>query len=593
MNQDIFHHAFDTLDAGDWDGRPVYAFGDVQVDPGIAPDRVTRIPRPGLVKPDRFLESLPEAMLTPPVLFLLPRQADEKEARATRRLQLHLLQHIYASGFNRRAKQPDFKPLKGLMRGVGDPSRGRSQIRNYPWTLRYPLADKLAALRLARPVLVLLPGPSLEPVLPRLPELARHALVVCISRTLKPCLARGVTPDFVVQYDTFMEQRQFYDGIPDLPDTVLVTLASANIDPFAAKFGGIFFRASFHTKINANSYAMRVGLEGSLLACLGLAEALYAPQTYVAGADLSWLPSSGQYAGGSFPTPPAGLTPPDRPQDPRILHVSRSVYRTVRRDGQVVHSNPWFLASVVKAAEAAREIGAGTGGRFFTLDDATLLPPEEFPAATAEDVLALPGLDREAVRAALREALKLREVLDLNLAHAFTLEGEQTLRVNRTLLQLRSMDQAQLPQLVRDPWVQGLRSMRGAYWQFDQPLASTLRLMDVWTEDFAAARKFVQAHRALLKGRSLALLSLRDEAGPWRRELDRLLPGAALETWTAVDPGRANPKDRTFDDYTLPRLLKARDLAFASPGVMNRFEYYWEIMPQDNVYDLRRLGPKV
>jgi hypothetical protein len=66
----------------------------------------------------------------------------------------------------------------------------------------------------------------------------------------------------------------------------------------------------------------------------------------------------------------------------------------------------------------------------------------------------------------------------------------------------------------------------------------------------------------------------------------------AREVWTAVDPGCARAPERTFDDYSLPRLLKARDLVFASPGVMRRFAYYWEIMPQDNVYDLRRLVPQ-
>ncbi|MEF2144748.1 MAG: 6-hydroxymethylpterin diphosphokinase MptE-like protein [Desulfovibrionaceae bacterium] len=579
---------YDTLARDQWNGETVFALGSVEVDPAIPRDHVVSVPKPGFVHPAKLCAGLPEETWERTVFFLTPSRTDAKQAQAVLRIQKHALARMYLTFFNRRPLRDVPKTLSAIMGGIKDPSRNISQLRNYPWLLRYPLVDKLASARLGLPALLLLAGPSLNRILPRLPELAQRCLVICIARSLKPCLDAGVEPDFVVQYDTNMEQRQFYAGVPQLPNTGLVTLSSAHIHPYAELFRGVFFRGSFNRAFMPNPYTLRDGVEGSLIACLGLAEALGAPQTYLAGADLSWPMDGNCYTAGEEPATDA----PDAAQDVRVHTLDGMKVRLGRRDGKIVFSTACFVASAVKAGQTAAEIASSGNAAFHTLSEATLLPEDVFPLTAIEDVLGLPAVDRAEVRAKMDLALNAREHIELMGLFAFLKDREQGLSGYRDMFTLRSLEQEARKKLPNDPMVRILGNMRGACWyhKLNDPLVSANRLMAAWKQAFAEAAKFVLAHVMAAKGAPLTLLCAPEEEAELRSRLARLIPGCVLDLRQPVRLGH-DRGEGGFDDYDLPLLLDDAHLLLVSPRLMRCYAHFWELAPDDKVVDLGQLGP--
>lgn len=81
----------------------------------------------------------------------------------------------------------------------------------------------------------LLPGPSPVKIGPFLKELSRHCAIIAISRTLQFCLQHDVYPDFVVQLDTFLAQKHFYEKIDKKLPTTLISLSISPIISYLAQ----------------------------------------------------------------------------------------------------------------------------------------------------------------------------------------------------------------------------------------------------------------------------------------------------------------------------------------------------------------------
>ncbi len=77
----------------------------------------------------------------------------------------------------------------------------RNLARNLGQAAESAGVEKLEGLFAGMPALVLAAGPSLDLVLPRIEELSRRALVVCVDTALRSLLRFGAEPDFLVVVD--------------------------------------------------------------------------------------------------------------------------------------------------------------------------------------------------------------------------------------------------------------------------------------------------------------------------------------------------------------------------------------------------------
>lgn len=582
---------YDAIDRAEWDGEGVVALGDVRVDPGIPKERVLAVPQVEFVKPEKLVGRLPEEFWKEGLRFVMPGSVSAKAARRTLGLQLEFIARSYVTFFHDRPVNEIEPPLSAFLGALKDPSRSLSQLRNYPWLLRYPLADKLNGLGAGGAALILLAGPGLNRMLPRLPELARHCAVICIPRTLRHCIDAGVEPDFVVHYDTNMEQRQFYAGLHRLEKTVLVTLSSAHVQPAAGLFRGLFLRGSFGRTFLPNPFVLRDGVEGSLIACLGLTEALGSARVYLAGADLSWLPRGGRYAATDFG---ADAGPARMEEDVRARTGNGVHFRLGRRDGRIVESSVSFIAAAHKAGEAAAEIAANTGATFRVLGEDTLLSAETFPSAEPEEILGLPVADREALLAGLDRALDVREPLNLRMLLVFLRENTAGLGGLLDLFLLKRLNLKTRETLADDPVVRLLANLRGVSWAgLGDSVARAERLLRAWRDAYGYAARWALAHFIAARGGKLLLLCADGEEPELRRVLERLLPGCGLEVRRSTGLGYGDGDGGRFDDRDLPRMLAREELLLVSPGVMRSHAYFWELVPDDKVLDLRWLGPSV
>lgn len=80
------------------------------------------------------------------------------------------------------------------------------------------------------PAVLVSAGPSLvkNVDLLRDPAVRESVVVICVQTALRPLLDRGIRPDFVTALDYSSICKQFYEGLPDLPDVTLVVEPKAN-----------------------------------------------------------------------------------------------------------------------------------------------------------------------------------------------------------------------------------------------------------------------------------------------------------------------------------------------------------------------------
>lgn len=97
----------------------------------------------------------------------------------------------------------------------------RNIARNIHLTAGLPGVSSLAGVFADMPALVLAAGPSLDDVLPMLPDLAARMLIVCVDTALRSVLRADVTPDFVVVVDPQYWNARHLDRC-DIRSSVLV-----------------------------------------------------------------------------------------------------------------------------------------------------------------------------------------------------------------------------------------------------------------------------------------------------------------------------------------------------------------------------------
>lgn len=106
---------------------------------------------------------------------------------------------------------------------------GRLWIRNIARNIRivagFPGVSSLAGMFAGLPALVVAAGPSLDDVLPILPELAERMVIVCVDTALRSVLRTGVKPDFIVVVDPQYWNARHLDRC-DMSQSVLVVEAA-------------------------------------------------------------------------------------------------------------------------------------------------------------------------------------------------------------------------------------------------------------------------------------------------------------------------------------------------------------------------------
>lgn len=105
-------------------------------------------------------------------------------------------------------------------------------LRNLPQFTRARDVRAGAGRHLGRPAIVAAAGPSLNrnlAELAALPDWRQRAVVVAVDTALKPMLAAGIAPHYVVAVDPGEANAATLAGLPPLPDTWLV--GEASLDP--------------------------------------------------------------------------------------------------------------------------------------------------------------------------------------------------------------------------------------------------------------------------------------------------------------------------------------------------------------------------
>ncbi|MCR5725800.1 MAG: DUF115 domain-containing protein [Treponema sp.] len=91
---------------------------------------------------------------------------------------------------------------------------------------RYKNACAAIAATEPLPALVLAAGPTLQELLPALPELKKRMLIICVDTALRACLSAGVEPDFIVLVDPQYYAWRHIAGL-SAPTSVLITESAA------------------------------------------------------------------------------------------------------------------------------------------------------------------------------------------------------------------------------------------------------------------------------------------------------------------------------------------------------------------------------
>ncbi|MBU1041835.1 MAG: DUF115 domain-containing protein, partial [Proteobacteria bacterium] len=308
-------------------------------------------------------------------------------------------------------------------------------FRNTPLHLQHCLVDKLRDKAVGMPCLLLLPGPSLELVREHLPELSRRYLIITISRVLPFLRSCGVLPDVLVQLDTVPLQEHFHHENDLFPNTVLLSLSLAPVRSFASRFRRVFFIDSFNLSVLPNPARIRESWLSSMLACLGVAETLHAPEVLLVGVDLRLMGHS-VYVSEQKDHEPAPLS-----TDP-MTTLPGGGLATVDMNGRLAYAPLQYFAMAAEAEMFAREITAAQGAVFRNLSPWSLLDPEVCAPMSFEQALAAPALDKADFLDKADQAAAMQEHVHLDeLCAAYTGALEDARHSRDIMACLRCTDQ--------------------------------------------------------------------------------------------------------------------------------------------------------
>jgi len=564
------------ITADQWNGRRVVAFGDVHVDEAIPEEKVWRLANPAADGQALFDKGLHPELLVDGLAFVLPEALSEQDAAVVLEVQSILIYLHYKYIFFPKSSLSTTDAVGVRKEPLPDVIREINQLRNFPWLMSSPIADKLASKRLGLPMLAILPGPSKNDVLPHLKEIREHCLIVCLARTLNDCLDAGVVPDIVLQLDTYQVQRHFYEGIPDMPETILVALSICPFYPYAHKFRGVVMMDSFNLELLPNPARLRESYVSSITACLGMAEALHSPEAFIAGANLSIPLAKDDH-------PYQGKT-----SGPKPICAKDTRYLLDARDGSPIQVEDYFIATARESEQFAAEIKATSGTQFYSITDSTLLSPQWFPHGPVENILGLPSLDRSGFVASMDTVLAEQEKVNIT---------KTRMKLLRELGEMRQIEAAfnggnvELEVLKDHVLTKAAAQMRNPRLNGHvNTVGVAAKLSTKWRESLNDARLLVQAITQKERGKPLSLLCLDEEKDEMKAVLSRYIRGcecrvAVLSTspMATFEGAETVLMDNAYD------WLDGQPVVFGSPGVMKNFSYVMDYVPDDNVYDMRNM----
>ncbi len=179
---------------------------------------------------------------------------------------------------------------------------GRRWARNLMANARaidaLPCVQDLQGLGRGKSALVIAAGPSLDDLMPRLPELAARTVVIAVDTAARALLGRGITPDFIVSADPQYWNYLHIAGLEAKASTLVADTASY---PPALR-GPFRNRALFSSRIPlARFIEERVRGKGTLAAGGSVATSAWGVSViYMAGLDLGYPEGRTHFRGALF-----------------------------------------------------------------------------------------------------------------------------------------------------------------------------------------------------------------------------------------------------------------------------------------------------
>ena len=419
-----FVTVIDTLDQ--YDGKAlVVGLGKVRLSKDIP--RGKRLFFPSVTeKVFDAIKVMNHALLVDGVVIVIAREGYSAKRKLIDKIQSHLV-YLYAKYVSHPSKNETIPDLLGVRRQKNNFMivREMTKAANFPFHVRAPLCDKIAKEKLGLPVVILGPGPSLKNVLPYLTELKKRAVLVCVTRVLPILRECGVAPDFALLLDTACRMTHFTPVDQSWKDTYLISLSVANVSSIAKNFRGLFFFESFDLNYLGNPYRLRESWLSCTLSTLGLAEALHAPDVYLAGLDSCWydLDLADQTPANTDISPVYStlrnendvVSIPDYSESEPILANESTTKPFHTRDvlGRTATTFFSYYATAYELGVFAEDITAKIGTAFHLLEKMGILDPDIFNLNGANHLNEkYPLIDRGRMQYKLDEILSVREDID-------------------------------------------------------------------------------------------------------------------------------------------------------------------------------------
>lgn len=571
-------HAFPE----DYGGEYVVRCGRIALPETLAPEKLHDMPAPSPAALEE-VHAAPAAAFGEGLLFLIDDQDPGLDMQAVQAVQKEYLYRYYKEIVLPR-RSPFAPAAKGVRRqSAPEIVRLTSKLRNMPFLLRYPLVQKLQEQKCSMPVLLLLPGPSLPGVAAHLAQLAKSHVIVAVSRSIGFCLAHGVEPDFVVQLDTYLMQRHFYDTIPRLPNTALIALSVSPMHCFAHLFHGVLFMESFDHGALPNPYRMRENGLSTLMGCLGFAECLHAPYAILAGVDLSYpgKQNAAKYYG-------SDAAEADRPCPPHFQNADKDFFLG-DRNGKGVFTSLNYIAVAREAEHFARSIRQDTGTRFYLHADSGILCPRHFPRLDLASALDAPPLDRGALLQRIDHAISRQEEIKHVRVKVDCAKTREALEQNLLILEACRLQGTPL-----DPASNPIRLFAEQERDFNLPdndtlrLAFSIKIARQWRDAALQAHNIALAHMLARRNGAIHLVCLIQEKQELPRALYKLFPGFQW-IFHGIFSIATPLSERAPDDINAAHLqakLPEYPVVCVTPKAREVYRYHFEVYPADNLFYL-------
>jgi len=455
--------------------------------------------------------------------------------------------------------------------------------RNSPLLLSHCLFDKLRDKAVGMPCLVLLAGPSLQLLKPRLRELSRRYLIVTISRVLPFLRECGVAPDVLVQLDTTPMQQDFHHPDDRYPNSIILSLSLSPISSFASHFRRLFFIDSFNLSILPNPARIRESWLSSLLACLGAAEALHAPQVLLAGADLRLI-GEDVYFGD-----PQSLA--DAPRHEGPLTGRDGIITFADDQGRLATTTLQLFATAAETELFAQDIHAALGTTFHNLSPWSLLDTRICPPMSLDQASETPELDKTPFLEKADQASAMSEQINLQGLRALYTRDRTVAQQNRDILICLRRD---APEAVRQhPYYRYVAA--NLPWIRPDGEENLVRMTENLANELIVAARFARNVAALhcraAKGMTLLILCTAEEESETVARLSRLRPGWS---WRCVgiqslDSRRPQPLSGSRELAVLFDWMRIQEVLIVAPDCARRFHYVLSLVSGENILDLESL----